>query len=694
MEARLLTVLMATFNGAGTLPQVLEAFCALAPPDGGWVLRIADDGSTDATAQLVERYRDRLPLHLLRLPRGGKSAALNAAISVALREDSSDLFVFTDDDATPDPAWLRALDACARTHPGHAFFGGTIVPGWSVAPPGWVLRQVPLGVAFGITGCEEGPVFPGLVWGANMAVRRAVFEAGHRFDHRIGPNGGSYAMGSETEFTRRLGEHGYRAWFCTAARVSHHIRPYQLTQEWLLARAYRFGRGARRQAAADPAAARLFGVPRWMFGRFARELAARGRAVLRRDSERAFAHAWELAWLRGFMAQAWCGSDRPHVVLTGMSGALGGMELRMAQEARMLAASGYRSTLALPRFPGSGKIARLARAGGAAASRFDPPWFLEHWSWRRTRRLWAATVPRWRLARMKPDLVHVSFCWTRYGATLLWLARLCGKPCVVAVHNAFPPAELPGWHAPYYAEAFRGVRGVYAVSHSALDHFMKLYAHLLPPAVRLAVIPNSVDSNRFLPCPLRRAAARERCGLPREAMVVGSVARLAPQKRPQALLGLLAALLPRFPGLFLLMIGAGPMEAELLALAEQLGVAGRCRFAGHVDAVEDVIPALDLHLLVSRNEGFGIATIEAMSCCVPAVGTDVPGTADVLRDSAGGVLVPLGDEEALAQTVAMLLDDPLRRIHMGRMGRAEVQERYCPELMQQRVRDFYAGLAA
>lgn len=685
---------MATFNGAGTLPQVLEAFCALDAPDGGWRLRIVDDGSTDGTAQLVERYRRRLPLHFLSLPRGGKSAALNAAIEVALREDDSGLFVFTDDDATPDAGWLRALDSCARIHPGHAIFGGTIVPGWSVPPPDWVLRQVPLGVAFGITNCPEGPVFPGLVWGANMAVRRAVFEAGHRFDHRIGPNGGSYAMGSETEFTRRLGKHGYRAWFCPAASVSHHIRPHQLTREWLLARAYRFGRGARHQAAPDSDQRHLLGVPRWMFAKYASELAHRLRAMLRGDQEQAFVHAWELAWLEGFMVQAWRGADRPHVVLTGMSGALGGMELRMAQEARILAASGYRSTLALPRFPGSGKVAQLARAGGAAARSLDAPWFLEDWRWRRTRKLWAATISRWRLARMNPDLVHVSFCWTRYGATLVWLARLCGKPSVVAVHNAFPADDLPGWHAPYYAEAFRSVRGVYAVSRSALDHFMRLYAHLLGPSVRLAVIPNCVDSNRFLPCPLRRAAARQRFGLPEEALVIGSVARLSPQKRPDALVRLLAALLPRFRGLYLLMIGAGPMDGQLRALAEQLGVTGRCRFTGHVDAVEDVIPALDLHLLVSRNEGFGIATIEAMSCGVPAVGTDVPGTADVLADSAGGVLVPLGDEEALAQMVAMLLDDPLRRIHMGRRGRAEVQERYCPQLMQQRVRDFYAGLTA
>ncbi|MFD2367910.1 glycosyltransferase [Pseudoduganella sp. GCM10020061] len=691
----MLTVLMASFNGAGTLPQVLDAYCRLLPPDGGWVLRIVDDGSTDGTAQLVAGYRGRLPLQLLRLPRGGKSAALNAAIELALREDASGLFVFTDDDATPDPDWLRQLDACARAHPGHAVFGGTIVPGWPEPPPGWVLRQVPLGVAFGVTACTEGPVFPGLVWGANMAVRRGVFEAGHRFDHRIGPNAGAYAMGSETEFTRRLGQQGYHAWFCEAARVTHHIRPSQLRREWLLGRVYRFGRGARRQEQPpEEAIPQLFGVPRWMLAKYASELARRLGATLMRRHEQAFAHAWELAWLRGYFVQAWRGADRPHIVLTGLCGALGGMELRMAQEAGMLAASGYRSTLALPRFPGAARIAELARAGGAGARNFEPPWFLETWPWRRTRKLWAATVSRLQLALMRPSLVHVSFCWTSYGATLLWLARKCGRPSVVAVHNAFPPATIPDWHAPHYREAFQAVRGVYAVSNSALSHFLRLYSHLLPPGVRLAVIPNCVDPERFLPCPLRRNAARQRYGLASDALVIGSVARLAPQKRPAALIELLAMLRPRFPSLHLLLVGSGPLEAELRALVREKGLEEAVRFAGHVDAVEDVIPALDLHLLVSRNEGFGTATIEAMSCAVPAVGTDVPGTADVLAESAGGVLVPLGDAQALAQEVAALLDDPLRRIHMGRSGRAEVQARYTPQLMQRRVREFYAGLSA
>ena len=688
----MLTVLMASFNGAATLPTVLDAFCELEVPPGGWVLRIVDDGSTDDTAALAMRYQDRLPLRLMRRPRGGKSAALNAAIERALREDRSDLFVFTDDDATPERDWLVALDACARERGDCAVFGGTIVPGWPSPPPAWLLRAVPLGLTFGVTTAREGPVFPGLVWGANMAVRRHVFEDGHRFDPQVGPNGGAYAMGSETEFTRRIGALGHRAWFCEQARVTHQIRPHQLEPAWVLGRASRFGRGARAQEA-RPDVPHLFGVPRWMLANYAAEAARRLLALAARDGPKSFAHAWELAYLRGYLAQAWRGRQRPHVVMTGVCGALGGMELRMAQEACVLAASGYRSTLAVPRFAGFDTVARLARQGGARARVFDPPQFLENWRWRRTRKLWARVAGVPALRRMKPDLVHVSFCWTSYGATLLWLARACRRPCVVAVHNAFPPAQLSAWHAPHYAEAFRAVRGVHAVSQSALEHFLRLYAPLLPGGCRYAVIPNCVDAERFRPCPLRRARARERYGLPADALVLGSVARLAPQKRPEALVDLLAALRPRFPGLYLVLVGSGPLEAALRAKVRALGLDHAVRFAGHVDAVEEVIPAFDLHLLLSRNEGFGIATIEALACGVPAVGTDVPGTTDVLARSAGGRLVALGDAALLADTVAHLLDDPIGRLYMGLRGREEVREQYSPELMARRLRDFYAGLA-
>jgi len=104
------------------------------------------------------------------------------------------------------------------------------------------------------------------------------------------------------------------------------------------------------------------------------------------------------------------------------------------------------------------------------------------------------------------------------------------------------------------------------------------------------------------------------------------------------------------------------------------------------------MPALDLHVLLSRNEGFGIATAEAMACGVAVVATDVPGNADILRHSAAGMLVAPGNIKPSVPAIAALLADPDRRAAMGVQGRAQAQARYSIDVVGQLVRDFYADL--
>jgi glycosyltransferase involved in cell wall biosynthesis len=703
----LLTVLIATYNGAATLPGVLQAYCALSAPAQGWRLLVVDNGSSDGSSAVVAGFADRLPLRCLHEGRRGKNVALNTALAGALEDSGtgSDLFVFSDDDAAPEPDWLLRLSACAEAHRDYAIFGGAIFADWAVKPSAWVTRLVPLGLTYAITdpALPDGPVFAGLVWGANMALRRAVFDAGYRFDEAVGPNGGAYAMGSETLMTRRLADAGYRSWFCPQARVGHFIRPYQLDAAYVLQRAYRFGRGKFRQDARGLFPT-LLRVPRWMWPRFAIELAGAARAWLRRDRDRLFLHRWEMHYLSGYLHEAWIGRKSghngaaPRVLITSYSGELGGMELRMGQEARVLAAAGYQALLATRSFPGFDGWAESLRSGSIDVSVFDPPRFFEQWRWRRWN-YWRARFGGMRqLRRYRADLVHVAFCWNTYGASALWLARRCRLPAVISVHNAFPPAELDRWYWPLLREAFLSVRGIYAVSESAMQHFLALYQDYIPPATRLAVIPNSVDLRRFAPSPQGRAAARLRLGLPKGALVLGSVARLSPQKRPQAVLRLFCAVsailsaLPGFPDLYLVFVGGGPLEAALRRQAENAGLGKRILFTGYSGAVETLLPAFDLHLLLSRNEGFGIATIEAMACGVPAVGTDVPGTADILRGSRGGLLVPLADETAAAAEVAALLRDRPRRSEMARCARAEMEAGYADARLQKQVLDFYRGL--
>jgi glycosyltransferase involved in cell wall biosynthesis len=245
----MLTVMMATYNGASTLPLVLEAYLGLEAPAGGWRVVIADNGSTDGTKDVIQAFAARLPITYVYEPTPGKNQALNAALPAAL----GDLIVFTDDDAVPRSDWLQQFRVAADTHPDFDMFGGSVVPRWLAPPQPWVLTLVPQSVVYAITPVlPSGPVPRHWLFGPNMAIRKKIFDLGYRFDPTIGPRGTDYVQGSEAELTRRLDRAGYRAWFCSEAVVEHLIPPHHLTEQWILKRARRYGRGQARLGPAQP----------------------------------------------------------------------------------------------------------------------------------------------------------------------------------------------------------------------------------------------------------------------------------------------------------------------------------------------------------------------------------------------------------------------------------------------------------
>jgi L-malate glycosyltransferase len=300
----MLTVLLATHNGAGTLPRVLEAYERLTPPMGGWRVVLVDNASTDDTPAILKGFASRLPLLALRTERRGKNVALN----LGLEHVDGDLVVLTDDDAVPEVEWLVALSQAAVRHQDRDLFGGQIDPIWPGEPPPWILRLVNLGATFAITGEDvaAGPMPAAQIWGPNMAVRTHLFRAGHRFDESIGPQAGQYVMGSEVEFTCRLERLGHSAWFVSDARVGHIIRPHQVERGWIIQRAYRLGRHMFHQERGSFAkASNLFrGAPRWKYRRLLAERWKALSSVISRDADQKFRADWEVSFLRGYLDEA------------------------------------------------------------------------------------------------------------------------------------------------------------------------------------------------------------------------------------------------------------------------------------------------------------------------------------------------------------------------------------------------------
>ena len=302
---QMMTVIMATHNGAHTLATVLEAYARLRAPGCDWKLVIADNASTDDTPSILDRFRSQLPLTTLQVPTPGKNNALNAA----LEHREGDLVVLTDDDAVPAKNWLHAFRRAADTQNDYDIFGGAIAPRWERPPEPWVLEWVPHDMTYTLTptGRTDGPLMPTQVGGPNMAVRSTVFDRGHRFDPQIGPKaGGTYAMGSETEFTVRMAQNGHAAWFVADAVVEHMIRSFQMDRQWVLSRAARYGRciyRRDRQQEHDRVAL-MWGMPRWLIREAVAQAFSLLLAKVTADDRRIFEASWHLRYSLGYLAEA------------------------------------------------------------------------------------------------------------------------------------------------------------------------------------------------------------------------------------------------------------------------------------------------------------------------------------------------------------------------------------------------------
>jgi phosphatidylinositol alpha-1,6-mannosyltransferase len=191
-------------------------------------------------------------------------------------------------------------------------------------------------------------------------------------------------------------------------------------------------------------------------------------------------------------------------------------------------------------------------------------------------------------------------------------------------------------------------------------------------------IPLGTDPLHFRPG-LDTTAVRARYGLDRGRWLL-TVARLAVHKGIDTGMKVVAALRETHPDLRYAIVGSGPKQGELEALANELGVGDRVRFLTGVP--DDDLPALyncaELYLGLSRPEellieGFGIALSEASACGIPVVGGLAGGIPDAVRNGETGVLVDSTDLSAVVGVVRSLLADRELRTRLGRGGRRAVE---------------------
>jgi L-malate glycosyltransferase len=270
-----------------------------------------------------------------------------------------------------------------------------------------------------------------------------------------------------------------------------------------------------------------------------------------------------------------------------------------------------------------------------------------------------------RLVReLRPDLLH-SLHLTSYG----FLAGVSGvHPNIASVWGRDVMAVASSM--PWYGFLTR-----YALSKA--DHVTATGPRLAEATLRytpagkpVTVVPYGIDLERFRPIDPRPAT--------RDPIVIGAVARLSPEKGLDVLLDASMMLSKKGTDLRVVLVGHGPERSKLERKATKLGIAERVEFRGDVphNHVPDVLAELDIFAMPSREEGFGVAALEASAMQLPVVASDTHGIPDAVEHERTGLLVPPNDATALAEAIARLAGDPALRERLGRQGRAFVEERY------------------
>jgi glycosyltransferase involved in cell wall biosynthesis len=303
-----------------------------------------------------------------------------------------------------------------------------------------------------------------------------------------------------------------------------------------------------------------------------------------------------------------------------------------------------------------------------------------------TRPLTDLRVIRHLAPRLRGEFAMVHAHGLRGALIGVLAAQRAGIPAVFTAHNLVPPlGALPRF---FLAHVGRHAAAVLAVSQAVAATL--LAAGIAPE--KIAVIPNGIDLAPF-DTGMDRAVARAACGLPAEALLVVAVGRFAPEKGLDVLIRAFPQVTTRFPQARLLLVGSGPLDTELRALADQTPAQNAVVFAGRQSDVAPFFLSADVVAIPSRQEGQGIVALEAMAARQPVVASRVGGLVETILPGETGLLVPSEDLDALAQALLALLADESQRRDMGSQGRARVETEYTAEKMVTRIEAIYSRLA-
>jgi glycosyltransferase involved in cell wall biosynthesis len=268
------------------------------------------------------------------------------------------------------------------------------------------------------------------------------------------------------------------------------------------------------------------------------------------------------------------------------------------------------------------------------------------------------------------------------------LGKLTGARSVVHVHVKFGD-----WMSRGVKWAFGQADALIAISEFVSDSLVGAGYD----RARVHTILNSVDLPVWDPG-LDPAEGRRSLGVPADAPLLLSVARLFRWKGHEELVRAIALVRREVPDVRLAIVGADDPQgvgtaAKLADLARELGVSGNVALVGHRKDIAKLLAACDIFALPSFEEPFGLVFAEAMAMKRPVVALDNGGTPEVVTNGENGLLAPPADVPRLAEHILTLIRDPSLRKRMGELGRRRVEARFTPERLAADIATLYTSLS-
>lgn len=283
--------------------------------------------------------------------------------------------------------------------------------------------------------------------------------------------------------------------------------------------------------------------------------------------------------------------------------------------------------------------------------------------------------------QIKPDVINVHYA-TSYGT----VAALSGlKGYVLSVWGSdiydFPNKSI--FHKAMLKFSLSRAKYIFSTSNAMAEETRKYTKK------QIEITPFGVDTELFSPDKRDRDSADG-------DFVVGTVKALTPKYGIEYILKAVAIIKNEYPQIpiKLRIAGKGSHEEEYKSLAASLGIDCITTWLGFItqEQAAKEWANMDIALVPSIYESFGVSAVEAQACGVPVIVSDVPGLMEATSPGITSAVVPRKDERALAEAIVRLYNDPMMREKMGNEGRKYVEESYELNHCFEKIYRFFVGM--